>query len=106
MNFLNGAVCQLVSLTVSILGSQDIVRVFLINALVISIEQNVQNVFTLGTLMNSQKLLQFVNNKTDLPVLPNLIVSQQVPFQNSILIFFFIFFNDFVFIMSLTQNVM
>lgn len=106
MNFLNGAVCQLVSLTVSILGSQDIVRVFLINALVISIEQNVQNVFTLGTLMNSQKLLQFVNNKTDLPVLPNLIVSQQVPFQNSILNFFFIFFNDFVFIMSLTQNVM
>lgn len=103
---MNGAVCQLVSLTVSILGSQDIVRVFLINALVISIEQNVQNVFTLGTLMNSQKLLQFVNNKTDLPVLPNLIVSQQVPFQNSILNFFFIFFNDFVFIMSLTQNVM
>lgn len=92
MNFLNGAVCQLVSLTVSILGSQDIVRVFLINALVISIEQNVQNVFTLGTLMNSQKLLQFVNNKTDLPVLPNLIVSQQVPFQNSILNFFFHFF--------------
>lgn len=54
--------------------------------------------------MNSQKLIQFGNNKADLPVLPVRIVSQQVPFKNLILNFFFTCY-DFMFIMSLTQNV-